>query len=153
MLVYSVHTSVACLSVQGEESLLCCSSWGFYSIFPVRVLLIYITWWSNMYIWLSKILWRSFENELVKMCGNLVCCSKCSINETYKAEWIHLFSSGATGWLRTEEAAIYEHWHQSSVVCVKVCTDGHISLEKLCLLRITTNKTWALWISKTPYIP
>ncbi len=37
MLVYAVHTtSIACLSVLGEGSLLSCSSWGFFHFFPVK---------------------------------------------------------------------------------------------------------------------
>ncbi len=38
MLIYSVHaTFIACLSVQGDGSLLCCSFWGFFHCFPVKV--------------------------------------------------------------------------------------------------------------------
>ncbi len=37
LLIYSVHTtSIACLSIPGEGSRLCCSSWDFFSFFPVK---------------------------------------------------------------------------------------------------------------------
>ncbi len=37
MLVWSIHmTYIACLSILGEGSLLCCSSWGFLHISPLK---------------------------------------------------------------------------------------------------------------------